>query len=766
MAERADGKLSNSVMNKEPNLISKLFKRQINGSDQCHRKARPQRIFKKIPKRLCYKLSSLVPQTVLEEGHVFLGFTKCGQFIVSYTCHMDAEEITGLPYYVYYLQWWWFVPSRPLIKVSEVQLFGQQDILQDLTLLFCQWPEDSTQVLLFGHSLPSGDQDQESCICYVTVTAIPPLVPCKPCQDLQSGPEDRTLCLKHSFCFHTKYELTPPFPVFTPRIQLKCDGQVILNTGDSIVALRVDLDGIGIKSKQDNSSVLKMKDGLVSDKNKDLCTSPEASREFVWRTGAFIAAMPSSNNETAGHDAQSCNVPVKCDTSEASNIQDITLVNCPESQKENTSNVSQEIACRLDRLKSPKSPKNTLSQNQRSPMQTAERWHECQNITVPTSPSQGVSIQAGNRRVRASTSTDIHSTKDLYNFDSDDSEDSSYSFMCPSVPKVAIKTKSPGGPDVVTHPHNLVISPSVHVQRQLAFSGNKTSPLLNSQTLNCPPNFESPRLALEHMLSSRTIPGIQRSFFSPSNSENSFGGTSSSAESVIVQVNDARTVTHSWRKFSYHGDTEVDSTLEIEDDFDLTYRSVLPAEVRGTKNRQLALSLDPSNDGNKEQICIKQITFDIEHYMEEAIRSSATWADRYIAFTNYDLQILDVNSDRTEVIAKVFALISAREDNKTKKFYRKSKAQEKLYQTSFVFEVNIMSGAYETLSIEDLRMIDEKDLRGKEWKPGFRECALLRRQAYIPQSARCVRVLSNASVFKGESLQMILSPEHYTAIIL
>lgn len=37
----------------------------------------------------------------------------------------------------------------------------------------------------------------------------------------------------------------------------------------------------------------------------------------------------------------------------------------------------------------------------------------------------------------------------------------------------------------------------------------------------------------------------------------------------------------------------------------------------------------------------------------------------------------------------------------------------------------------------------------KEWKPGFRECALLRRQAYIPQSSRSVHVLSNESVFKG-----------------
>ena len=30
---------------------------------------------------------------------------------------MDASEQTSLPFYMYKLQWWWFIPSKPLIKV-------------------------------------------------------------------------------------------------------------------------------------------------------------------------------------------------------------------------------------------------------------------------------------------------------------------------------------------------------------------------------------------------------------------------------------------------------------------------------------------------------------------------------------------------------------------------------------------------------------------------------------------------------------------------
>ena len=364
------------------------------------------------------------------------------------------------------------------------------------------------------------------------------------------GPEDKTLCLKHSFCLHTKYELTPPFPVFFPKVQLKCDGQVILNTGDSIVSLHIDLDGIESKPKGpfSETSALKVKESLVSDKTKEiLCSSPEPNREFMWSTGVS-SAMPLM---VEGQDAQdSISVPDRLDQTD---ILD-SLFNVSqyrESQKENTSYNGQDI--RLDRIKSPpKSPKSNLSQ--RSPVLPAEKWFESQNLPHSNPAlSPGIAVQSTSRKVRTN-STEMH-TKDLYNFDSDDSEDNSYSFMCPRVPKVALKSKS----ELQSHSLNLVITPSVHVQRQLAFS--KGSPLLNnSQALNC----DSPRHSFDTVLANRGLVGIQRSFFSPSNSENSFGGTSSSADSVIVQVNDAKTVTHSWRKFSYHGDTAVDSTLVIE----------------------------------------------------------------------------------------------------------------------------------------------------------------------------------------------------------
>lgn len=48
-------------------------------------------------------------------------------------------------------------------------------------------------------------------------------------------------CLRHGLTVHTKYELAPPYPSFAPKTVLKIDGVVILNTGDSLMAISIEL---------------------------------------------------------------------------------------------------------------------------------------------------------------------------------------------------------------------------------------------------------------------------------------------------------------------------------------------------------------------------------------------------------------------------------------------------------------------------------------------------------------------------------------------
>ena len=41
--------------------------------------------FTRLPVRLAFCLKDAVPMSAIEAGHVFLGFSKCGQFLLSYT---------------------------------------------------------------------------------------------------------------------------------------------------------------------------------------------------------------------------------------------------------------------------------------------------------------------------------------------------------------------------------------------------------------------------------------------------------------------------------------------------------------------------------------------------------------------------------------------------------------------------------------------------------------------------------------------------------
>ena len=41
-------------------------------------------------------------------------------------------------------------------------------------------------------------------------------------------------------------------------------------------------------------------------------------------------------------------------------------------------------------------------------------------------------------------------------------------------------------------------------------------------------------------------------------------------------------------------------------------------------------------------VTVKQLTFDVEHYLGEAVKTCADWGHRYLSFTDYDVQIIEV----------------------------------------------------------------------------------------------------------------------------
>ncbi|KAM9260129.1 LOW QUALITY PROTEIN: DDB1- and CUL4-associated factor 15 [Morus bassanus] len=214
------------------------------------------RLFRKLPPRVCVSLKSIVDEDFLCAGHIFLGFSKCGRYVLSYTSNSGDDDFS---FYIYHLYWWEFNVHSKLKLVRQVRLFQDEEIYSDLYLTVCEWPSDSSKVIVFGFNTRSANgllvnmmmmSDENHRDIYISAVAMPPPRHCPGCRDMASPtPGDRQAhCLRHGFMLHTKYQVVYPFPTFQPAFQLKKDQVVLLNTSYSLVACAVAVHAAGDSS--------------------------------------------------------------------------------------------------------------------------------------------------------------------------------------------------------------------------------------------------------------------------------------------------------------------------------------------------------------------------------------------------------------------------------------------------------------------------------------------------------------------------------------
>ncbi|XP_053907829.1 DDB1- and CUL4-associated factor 15 [Cuculus canorus] len=211
------------------------------------------RLFRKLPPRVCVSLKSIADEASLGAGHIFLGFSKCGCYVLSYTSSGGDDDFS---FYLYHLYWWEFNVHSKLRLVRQVRLFQDEEIYSDLYLTVCEWPGDSRAILVFGFNTRSANgllvnmmmmSDENHRDIYVSAVAVPPPQHCPACHDVAlAHPGERQVrCLRHGFALHTKFQVVYPFPTFQPAFQLKKDGVVLLNTSFSLVACAVAVHGPG-----------------------------------------------------------------------------------------------------------------------------------------------------------------------------------------------------------------------------------------------------------------------------------------------------------------------------------------------------------------------------------------------------------------------------------------------------------------------------------------------------------------------------------------
>ncbi|XP_043913259.1 DDB1- and CUL4-associated factor 15 isoform X2 [Protopterus annectens] len=211
-----------------------------------------QRVFRKLPPRVCVPLKNIVYEEFLQAGHIFLGFTKCGRYVLSYTSDSGDDDFS---FYIYHLYWWEFHIHKKLKLVRQVRLFQDEEIYSDLYLTVCEWPSDSSKIIVFGFNTRSANgmlmnlmmSDENHRDIYISVVAMPQFTQCSDCRDraLTRSGGLNSLCLQHSFMLHTKYQVVYPFPTFQPAFQLKKDHVVLLNTSFSLIACAISVHRTG-----------------------------------------------------------------------------------------------------------------------------------------------------------------------------------------------------------------------------------------------------------------------------------------------------------------------------------------------------------------------------------------------------------------------------------------------------------------------------------------------------------------------------------------
>jgi len=747
-------------MSANVNLVKKLNARQLTGRYALQRSSVPWKPFTKIPGRMCYRLRYLVPSCILDEGYVFLGFSKSGHFVISYSLQIGADDDLQADH-VYRLQWWLFVPCKRLKLVSEVRLFGEENIFHSLFIAYCEWPEDRTKVVIYGHSTPPGTGD-DGCQCYLTVTAVPSLGECHDCLPLSHGlPQVASIqqCLRHSFCVHSKFELAPPFPFFSPRVQLRVDGIVILNTGDSIVAIQVDTQ-LPLNSFDT--------EGRLSMETEDSTSGAGVEKVILGSDLSIFGTVSTYFTEQED--------PTKDFSPKGAADPGSPLLIEEEEENFYSADVSELSDTDQSDVKS------TKSSICDKPRQSCEKCIVSGNSNNISSPRQGSTCGCVSSAL--SSHRPALRTKNLSNSNNEGAQMKCGSPFFHASHETCLSPKSPkspksGGllPDASGRVPHLLGQAHSSLMASLPILGERSVDQAQAYSVMSPPppllQMQSPNVEVgsnrsqgdgDDLASIRQC--SQRSFFSPSSSCAS-DCQSQSSESVIVHTTHTRTVTFSIRRFSTHAqevdeEEEEESPTPGEDDYDLAYKSILPVQVVWNKK---PLNIIRTVRSDMSLITVLQMTFDIEHYMVEAIRHNADWSQRYVAFCNYDLQILDVCPSSQGVYGTVYALIQAKESPDRSK---PSRNMVKLYQSQFTFVFNLCTGLYSTLHITPLVEVDEKVLRGRDWSsPGGKECCIMRRRAAVPLSFyTSVHVLSNEAVFKDKSLTMLISPYLYTAIML
>ncbi|KAF5286641.1 hypothetical protein FQA39_LY16215 [Lamprigera yunnana] len=220
------------------NLIQKIASRQMYGRFAKHAKAPTERIFNEIYYKCRYRLDHIIPKDDAM-SHIFMGFTLCGKFFISYTTKLGeptSSTASLFPSVEYELYIWRFIPGQTLQFVGKhriFKLFKSSLGLDEVT--FMQFPLDPYKMICYA--VATGNPS----MTFLTILTLP-TNNCRNCKTISPQEDDKFVqgwCLKHGFMLNFMFTMSQPSPSFNPHISLAFPDHLVINTGHCIHMLHI-----------------------------------------------------------------------------------------------------------------------------------------------------------------------------------------------------------------------------------------------------------------------------------------------------------------------------------------------------------------------------------------------------------------------------------------------------------------------------------------------------------------------------------------------
>ncbi|XP_068727567.1 uncharacterized protein [Montipora capricornis] len=743
------------------NIVSKLALRETMGTLQPYSRANRLRLFKKCPQRFCIPLKSILDVNGdLMRGHVILGFTKSGKYLISYCLKIDSDDASPLPCYRYSLHWWQFNQQRPLVQVFCVALFDKEDIQQDLLLMVAESSDESTFVI-YGETFSV--KEEESRHCYVTICAAPSPGACQGCKSANK-------CLKHSFVVHFNYDLLPPFPTFIPSISLRTEDTVLINTGDFLMALKV------LTFEENDKHVLEyLERSFVGISQTEDWPSRDMSSEiFSKEVGKINVSLQSSTEESLGmHTSENTSYH-----NSENSISDLSSFKTDTgwSLNSNGSDDNYGICGSKTHVVNKRLERHTLVSNFVNELNKihlkktrANDHHVSSSRETSISSHQGGHCDGNEKQAKFSGSDQVKESRE-------DENHSSYA-LCTLQVLVDKGT---------------VTCSSFEKSVDSLENQDKTEKVMRHCTgSKVSGNLNSPSNSIKHVLFRQMDSPDSRTDLNTLDYNNNDAcdedccdsvhlkkehGTCCTSCSIHPSVDPpliySENLTSSVLKM--HTETKNNYSLDdVSDEFDL-YDGSLPIKVTNLhgdplkqvgklnknnpdSNQSFMKSLD--NPGLHEQVLtVHQMTLDLEQCISEMIKAHEGLTNCYKSLRDYDVQIVDVCPDSGVVIVLARILVYTRKGQTPDSCGLPVSPSPELQSTGFLFSWKVCGGEVRILQVFGLDSYPE-NRKYRTFNVAAKEASEFRTKFSVPRSiSSFVQAFSNHTVFTGKSLKYLRHP--------